>query len=86
MDYETEEKMTSKLKDDSTVLACMLRDLEGNCYYVELEDSSEDALIFTIDVDLVKQGLFPSIYLDSRDFPRMGLELIWVLQAPMGEQ
>jgi hypothetical protein len=86
MDYETEEGMTSKLRDDSTVLACMLRDHEGTCYYVELEDSSESALIFTIDPDLVKQGIFPSTFLDSRDFERMGLELVWVLHGPLTEQ
>jgi hypothetical protein len=82
---ETEDTMASQIEKDCTIMAYLLRDKEGHLYHVELEDTSELSLIFKLDKDLVEQGLFHSVFIDSRDFNDMGLELIWVLEPPDAE-
>ena len=70
------------------VLAYLLRDLkhEGIFYFVECIDVTEDGLIFALDPELVKNGLFADPYIDSRYLDSMGLELIIVPHPPDLEQ
>ena len=66
------------------VLAYLLKDLSHDniFYFVECVDSTEDGLIFSVDPELVKQGLFQDHYIDSRYLASMGLELIIVPHPP----
>jgi uncharacterized protein YihD (DUF1040 family) len=73
-------------KKDSTIIAYLLKDKNGNYFHAELEDITEDGLIFKVtDKELAQSGHFPDNYIDSRYLDALGLTLIWVLEEPMQE-
>jgi hypothetical protein len=75
-------------KKHEAVLAYLLRDLtqENVFYFVECIDVTEDGLIFALDPELIKSGLFSDPYIDSRYLSSMKLELIIVPHPPDLEQ
>jgi hypothetical protein len=72
----------SKGRDDSTVLAYLLKDNQGRFYHAECVDITDNGLIFQVDKELVKDGTFAEATLDSRYFEEMGLTIKIVLPPP----
>lgn len=73
-------------KNDSTILAYLIKDRENNYYLATLEDVTEEGLIFSVEKEYVTRGIFAEPYIDSRQFKKLGLTLTWVMEAPSMEQ
>lgn len=69
-------------KKPDSILAYLLRDREGRIFNVDCVDVTEQGMIFSCDPEMVKDGLLPDYFIDSRYFMEWGLELIIVPNPP----
>jgi hypothetical protein len=73
-------------RNDSNIIAYLLRDKKGNLFQADLEDITDEGLIFRVARDAVRSGHFADEFIDSRYFENMGLELLCVFEGPTVEQ
>lgn len=73
-------------KKPDSILAYLLRDREGRIFSVDCVDMNDTGLIFSCDPEMVKDGMLPDHFIDSRYLHEFGLELIIVPNPPDLEQ
>lgn len=78
---ETEAPVNNRSREDSTILAYVLKDNEGHVYPAECVDITDNGLIFQVDPEYVKDGTFADVTLDSRYFEEMGL-VVFIVMHP----